>query len=107
MRPALARIAVAAVAVPALTFLGTPTARADAVPSPSAHDLHDLHDVDGWRSLHDAHTDGAHTHTHDAPEVERPRAAVLTVFGTVNAGVLGSAAVVRRRSRARRKGAPR
>ncbi|MFE6285938.1 hypothetical protein [Streptomyces sp. NPDC057877] len=109
MRPALVRIAVAALAVPALTLLGASTAQADAPPSPSpsphSHSTGGLHDEDGWRDLKDARTDSAHTDDHtghdDAPETERPRAAVLTVFGTVNAGVLVSAAVVRRRSRAR------
>lgn len=51
---------------------------------------------------------GSHTHGRTTTtDTDHPRTAVLSAFGVVNVGVMASAAVVRRRSRAAKKGARR
>lgn len=127
----LRRTAVICLAVPAITLLGASAAQADcqvptagsasadAAPDPwptlssdgtsascSADDGHshshgnDMNDMPGMDM---PGMNGGHSHGGSAV-VERPRTAVLSAFGVVNVGVLGSAAVVRRRKRNARKG---
>jgi hypothetical protein len=67
---------------------------------------HDMDDMEGMEGMEGSHTHGGSTHG-QTDEVDRPRTAVLTAFGVVNLGVLASAAVVRRRSQAAKKGAGR
>jgi hypothetical protein len=75
-----------------------------------SHDMSDMpgmdHDMEGMEGMEGSHTHGGSTHG-QTDEVDRPRTAVLTAFGVVNLGVLASAAVVRRRSQAAKKGAGR
>jgi hypothetical protein len=69
-------------------------------------DMDDMEGMEGMEGMDGSHTHGDSTHG-QTDEVDRPRTAVLSAFGVVNLGVLASAAVVRRRSQAAKKGARR
>lgn len=71
-----------------------------------SHSNSNSHDMNDMPGMDMPGTSGGHSHGGSAV-VERPRTAVLSAFGVVNLGVLGSAAVVRRRKRNAGKGARR
>lgn len=123
MRRVLARTAVVSLALPAAALFGATAAEAHCgephgTPSATAstgHDMDgmDMGDMDGMdmpmpsessEASHDGTTCSVHPGGHDgSASVDRPRTAVIGGFGAVNLGVLGTAAVLRRRSRSQNR----
>ncbi|MFG3495042.1 hypothetical protein [Streptomyces sp. NPDC047928] len=111
MRPTLSRIVVASLAAPVIALISTSAAHAHDeppfdFPKPTAPAEHD-HSGGGTETPAEGHSGHSGHSGEGGTETERPRAAVLGAFGAVNAGVLASAAVVRRRSRTRAAAHPR
>ncbi|MEU6538986.1 hypothetical protein [Streptomyces sp. NPDC047000] len=75
---------------------------------PGMDGMDGMDDMKGMDGMDMPGMSGSHTHGQTTTtDTDHPRTAVLGAFGVVNGGVMASAAVVRRRTRAARKGAGR
>ncbi|NUU15659.1 hypothetical protein HP550_00150 [Cellulomonas humilata] len=121
--PAVVALATSLIGYPALAF-ATPPSTATLIsagaepadPSAPAHDMSDMEGMDHGEADtepdepaagHDEHGGSTGGNADATPTSDRPRAAVLSTFVGLNAAVLVTAAVLRRRDRDRPRHRPR